>query len=807
MSTQKAHSRFIRTPLARAIQCSLLAGSLAVGLPATVLAQDAAGQGATTQQSYSIAAGQLDTALNRFAVMADIEIAFDATLTAGKQTAGLQGSYGVEEGLQRLLAGTGLAPVRRADGSYRLEVVPDTAEIELSPLEVTGERQRNLITENTDSYTSSRASMGLTERSLKETPQSVSVITRQRLDDQNLTTLADAMRNTTGVVVRDYGPNQYEVKARGYDIGSFLIDGSPIQDSGSAWESSGLFDTALFDRIEVLRGPAGILYGAGEPSGAINLARKRALASPQASLVVSAGSESAYRGVVDVTGALDDEGRLRGRLVGVYDDRDSFIDHVYLDNQIGYGTLEYDITSDTTLSLGVTLQEEEFRPHSGMPAFSDGRLAYVDRSTFLGSLWDRQKGDAQRYFVELEHRLENGGEVTIKANRVARDASLKKSSEGVLTADPDTGDFAVRQIRWDLEKDDDYFEAQLQTPFELFGRLHEVVLGATYQSNELSNQWAVGVPYILPNNLFDPDHETSEPSEFASPGRTQLNSEQYATLGQVRFSPVDAFTLALGGRVTWWETDNFLGGESSGDSGTEFTPYLGLIYRLNDSLNLYSSYTGIFQPQRAVSVDNEPLEPREGEQIELGIKGGHGDGAFNWHAAVFRIEDRNRAYSDPDNPGFSIPVGVARSQGVELEISGSPLPRWDVSAGYAFTRTEYVKDDSAENLTLSPDTPRHNFNLWTRYRFSDDPNRGWRVGAGVNTASGIYADSADFRLEQGGYTTLSAMVGYRVSEHLDFALNGENLTDKTYYSTVRGSTKHNYFGEPRHFTLTMQYRY
>mgnify|MGYP003650089748 FL=1 len=135
------------------------------------------------------------------------------------------------------------------------------------------------------------------------------------------------------------------------------------------------------------------------------------------------------------------------------------------------------------------------------------------------------------------------------------------------------------------------------------------------------------------------------------------------------------------------------------------------------------------------------------------------------------------------------------------------MPRWDLSVGYAYTQTEFVRDSSSEGLTLSPDTPEHNFNLWSRYRFSDNPSQGWRVGVGVNTASGVYAESGDVKTEQGGYTTVSALLGYQVNENLDISLNGNNLTDKEYYSTIRGGSRHNYYGAPRNFMLTMDYNF
>ncbi|MGP9630547.1 TonB-dependent siderophore receptor, partial [Halomonas sp. AOP42-C1-46] len=764
-------------------------------LAAPLLSQPAIAQ-VTQQQArhYDIASGPVSTAINRFAAQAGVFISGAGELGEGRQSPGLQGQYRVDEGLGRLLDGTGLTAALQGDGSYRLE--ERAADVKLSAMEVIGERLPYGMTENSDSYTSEGTSIGLTPQSVKGTPQSVSVVTRERLDDQKTTSLAEAMRNVTGVSVIEYGPNQYEVKARGYNVNSFLIDGSPAQSPESAWESAGVFDTALLDRIEVLRGPAGILHGSGEPSGTINLVRKRALAESQTSVTLSAGTDDAYRGVVDVTGALDSDGRVRGRFVGVYDDRGSFIDNVYSENKIGYGTLEFDLTPDTTLSLGATIQDEEFRPNSGLPIYSDGSLLNVSRSTYLGSDWEKQAGDAQRYFMELEHRLNNGAEITFKANHLNRDSNLQKS-ESHSPVSPDAGEFLMRRIQWDQERQDDYLELQARTPFELAGNSHEAVFGASYLNRNVIRIFASGNPITVPASIYSSGHRTSEPPTFdQNPVDFDVGSKQYAAYSKAQFNLFDPLTLALGGRINWWETESSLisGGSVSenGSSGTEFIPYAGLIYQLNPEINLYASYTGFFEPQTATDRNDNIIDPREGDQIEIGIKGSNLEGGLNWHVAAFRIEDTNRAFADPDNPGFAIPIGKAKSEGLEAEISGQLLPRWDLSVGYAYTQTEFVRDSSSEGLTLSPDTPEHNFNLWSRYRFSDNPSQGWRIGAGVNTYSGTYAESGDIRTDQGGYTTVSALLGYQVNESLDISLNGNNLTDKEYYSTVRGGRRHNY---------------
>ena len=295
---------------------------------------------------------------------------------------------------------------------------PSNDASELSTVTVIGEAVREATTEGSNSFTTDRSTIGLSEQAIKNIPQSVSVLTRERLNDQNLTSLKEAMEQTTGISVMSYGSNQYQLRSRGYDIDSLMLDGSRVEAPYGSLSNTGLYDTALYDRIEVMRGPTGILTGSGEPSGTVNLARKRARRDFGFDMSLSAGSWDAYRSTIDVTGSLNENGSLRGRIVGVYDEQESFVDEVNAQNAIGYGTLEYDFTPDTTLSVGVARQTEDSRPHSGLPVASNGNLFDVDRSTYLGSSWDRSHANATRYFADLEHYLNNGGFFSLKANQI-----------------------------------------------------------------------------------------------------------------------------------------------------------------------------------------------------------------------------------------------------------------------------------------------------------------------------------------------------------------------------------------------------
>lgn len=347
-------------------------------------------------------------------------------------------------------------------------------------------------------------------------------------------------------------------------------------------------------------------------------------------------------------------------------------------------------------------------------------------------------------------------------------------------------------------------EASLNIPFEFLNRSSNAIIGASYQRGESKNPWAGGVR--RPQDIFSPDHDATK-VDFVLTDQEPTVDKQTGLYAQTSLEMSERTTLLLGGRLSWWKTTPGGSPEDEFKINNEFTPYAGVVYDITSDISTYASYTSIFQPQSNLDISGDVLEPRTGNQVEFGLKGEHFNGDINWHAAIFRIDDENRAINDPDVPGASMAAGKARSQGFEAEISGNVLPRWDISAGYAYTDTEFVRDPANEGLALSPDTPEHSFNLWSRYRFSDTLDQGWRIGAGINAVSGTHARRGDIVWEQGGYTLLSAQVGYRVTENLDFSLNGNNLTDKRYYSRISGNTRNNYYGDPRNVMMTMQYKF
>ncbi|WP_350283929.1 TonB-dependent receptor plug domain-containing protein [Nitrosomonas sp.] len=365
------------------------------------------------RKTYNIAAGPLETVLNHFGREAGILLTFSPDTTTGLQSTGLQGSYTLQEGLDRLLIGSNLYAVHDAKGKYSLHKRSKTSTAQenatmLTEMTVTGAAIDPGVTEGTGSYTTNQSSYGKGQN-LKELPQTITVMTRQRIDDQQLKTLDDVLERTPGITVQKANSVSSSFYSRGFQITSFQIDGnSPTYGSGG--QTFGLnmsqLDLAMFDRIEVLRG-ADALYGiSGAPGGAINLVRKKPTKQFQVKALAHAGSWNNYRGELDVGGSIM-AGRIRGRLVGVYEDRKYFYDFSKSDKALFYGIIEADITDSTMLTVGGDIMHQDFGGYNtfGLPRYSNGEDIGLRRSFYLGGPNDRWLRKNNRQFIRLDQAI------------------------------------------------------------------------------------------------------------------------------------------------------------------------------------------------------------------------------------------------------------------------------------------------------------------------------------------------------------------------------------------------------------------
>ncbi len=659
------------------------------------------------------------------------------------------------------------------------------------------------------SYTARELDIGKSGQSPREIPQSVSVVTRQQLDDRNVTKLEDALKSVTGVTITrfDGAGNYNSIQSRGFDIGAVLLDGLPVA-QGPNYATA--LDLSLYDRIEVLRGPAGLLQGAGEPGGAVNLVRKRAMSKLQIGGNAMLGSFGLRRVDADLTGPLNAAGTLRGRVVVVEDRRDSFVDLLFSNKHAAYGTLELDLGPATTVSVGATRQRVRSMVDQGLPAYATGQLLDVARSTVVGTRANRQDMDTRDLFAELEHRLDNGGLVKAAVRDVRRDNFYRSGrANGAVAAN---GDFAFETVDLRGELKDRSADLYLSTPFALAGRQHRLLLGANRNERDSGEgNYAYGPRSTF--NIFDPTYVDMAYPQIVLPGFTGTTTRTESALyGQAQFSVTERLRLLAGGRLSWAEIE--LKRRSDGQvtsrsaPGRQFTPNLAALFDLTPQLTAYASYAESFVVQSQLDAQGQLLVPRSAEQVEIGLKGEFLNKRLQTQAALFRIDDRNRAMTDPLVSTASIAGGEVRSEGLELEASGQVAPGWDLLAGYAYTRTEYLKGTAAQQgQVFATSTPRHVVNLSSRYAFRSGALRGFSVGGGVSWRSSFYAQSGAVRLVSGNYALANLQLGYAFNDHVDLGLTVDNLFDKTYYEKVSGVSRQNFYGSPRSAVLALKLRY
>ncbi len=787
--------------------------SLAIALGGAGLALPALAAPAAQAQVYrfDIPAQSLDSALAAFSAVTRVQVLVGAEVTQGLRSPGLSGSYPQEQALARLLAGSGLSATYIDSDSVTLEkrVSADGA-VQLGATAVNADLL-GATTENSRSYTTGAVTIGKGEQKLKDIPQSVSVVTRQRLNDQNMNNLQDAMRQVTGATIKTYnsGSSLNDVYIRGFLVDQVQVDG--VSQATGQGDLATSFDLAMYDRVEVLRGPSGLYQGAGEPGGSINVVRKRALGTFGLSGEMSASSYDRYHTSVDVTGPLNGDGSLRGRFVTAYEDNKSWVDYAQNERPMMYGRLEYDLSPATTLSLGGAYQKNRSTPAFGLPAFADGTLLDVKRSTFVDAKWNELDERVWEGFAEVDHALDNGGQ--FKTSLTYRDAETPKrnftwSDDAV---DPATGDSWAVAYSYYTHIKTLGLDSFVTLPVEAFGRSHEFTVGAEYQ--HLNKDFTYGGGDYFPINVYEPGSIDIPKQEFVMDNGTWSTSRQYGVYGRSKISATDWLDVILGSRVTWFESEgknantyfnNF--NDTETDINRKFIPYAALVAKLTPELSAYASYTSVFKPQTEVNAAGQVIDPRKGKQYELGLKREFLDGRLNGSVALFRIYDENRAELLGNTQVYSA-QGKVRSQGWEAELSGNLTDNWSLVTGYAYTMTKMLTGtEDQKGTTFSTITPKHNFNLWTRYEFSDGVLKDFNVAGGVRAVSETYYKrNVDFG--QSGYSIATAQVGYRFNKHLSATLTGNNLFDRKYYERVDSSWGSNFYGEPRNLTFSVRATY
>ncbi|PUY57672.1 ferric-rhodotorulic acid/ferric-coprogen receptor FhuE [Cronobacter sakazakii] len=658
----------------------------------------------------------------------------------------------------------------------------------------------------------------------RDIPQSVSVISQQRMQDQQLTTIEDVLENTTGVTASRIDTSRTNFFARGFYISNFAYEDMPtfLDNRWNFGDTAG--DTAIYDKIEIVRGAAGLMSGTGNPSAYVNMVRKHADSQTfKGNVSATYGSWDKQRYVMDVQSPLVESGKVRGRVVAGYQDNDSFVERNHYRKKFIYGVVDADITESTLLSLGYDYQksEEDSPTWGGFPSlYSDGSRTHFRRGFNTAADWAYSDLDSTKIFANLTQRFDNGWEAKVNAmhaetnfdNRMMYIDGFPDKTTGRYNA-------ALWQGAWGGwnvgERKQDSVDAFVRGGYELAGRQHEMMFGGSYsrQRNNYDNSYPVNDNSGLMDvgNIHDYDGSTVANPTWASFALYQRDViRQKSIYAATRLSLADPLHLILGARYTEWNAKYNLErkpDEIRRSKADDVTPYAGLIYDIDDTWSAYASYTSIFQPSGQRDVNSEFLDPTTGKAYEAGLKADWFNTRLTASLAVFRIEQDNVAV----NTGVIIPgsggqtayksVNGTVSKGVELELNGALTDNWQLTFG----ASRYVAE-AGDGVAVNPDQPRTTMKLFTRYQLPTLP--ALTVGGGARwqtkTWQDIVGPNGDTRISQNGYTVVDLFTRYQATKNLAVQANLNNVFDKAYYDYLG---TYGVYGAPRNFYVTASYSF
>jgi outer membrane receptor for ferric coprogen and ferric-rhodotorulic acid len=699
-------------------------------------------------QQYNIAAGSLDTVLNRFAAQNQLDLLVDGRLTIGKKSTGLTGMFSVPQGFAEILEHTGLAVEKKADGYVLIEkktaqpnpmvASGDTAVSQLPALVVSA--TESLADQSKNNYAVSRSSSATKlDLALKDTPQSITIITQKQIEEQGLSDVNKILESTPGVTVSNFGvPGAGRVTyySRGYEINNVMIDGNPTLVSGQrGMELLAGYDTVIYDRVEVTRGSTGLSTGTGDPSASLNFVRKRPSMQAERSAKLSWGSWGKERVELDLSQPFTDDGRIRGRFVAAYEQGNSYIDRIKQESKILYGIVEADVTDKTTVALGGTWYDKDSDDASPHMSALWGDSSYNYGSFDGGEKWNAATDWTYSHmrnwnaFLTVDHHFNDNWKLSTHY-QYSRDRPDRKyglfGSEwynnlyqvGSYTAGRDRHDAKIQNIDLTLSGKFELFgrEAQIATGFNgYYSKMRASIFGEWSTNCSVNNgtstqrftkcitlaDWQAGnIPY---------PHYTSAGRKLLygeypidrENGHNDYTEQQYGYFFSTKFAPLERLKVILGARFNHYSYEKKYftrTGVTQAINSYKYTPddewvpYAGLVFDLTPHTTAYASYTGIYKTQLEKDINDEFLPFIEGNSYELGLKSQLFNDRLNLHTAVFRMLEKNIAYQVgqvPRDPATGKQYECTPVYGMSCEIQyadkGPVVGGFEVSAQGAIT--------------------------------------------------------------------------------------------------------------------------
>lgn len=793
----------------------------AFGATLTVYSTDSLAQAAaqTAQQVFevNVPSQGLAAALNELSRQTGVQVFAAGDLVTGIASRGISGKLTLEQALREMLAGTPLSAAKTSNGGFAIHRATDPASsgttLPLVTITAAGGETANGPVKG---YLAKRSATGTkTDTAIIETPQSISVVTAERIEAIGATTLKDALGYVPGVDIASHGADsRFDwISLRGFDAYSpgFYLDGLPLRNIGS-W---GLWQTENYgaERIELLRGPASVLYGQSGPGGIVNVVSKLPLAEPLHEIQVQVGDHERHQVAADFSGPIDDEGKVLYRVTGLVRDAKMPAGNMP-DNRFYIApSLTWRPSSDTSL----TLLSQYLRTDAGV--YTRGRQAagsliptaagtYVPVSTFAGEpdfnrfsqeqwllgymfehrfddIWTVRQNTRYGHFNTDLKQVSAGNYITVNPADATDPANYRTIGRGVFTSRENVTSFAV--------------DNQMQGKLQLGDWRHTVLFGLDYQHSRFDQVTAYGDAPTL--DIYNPVYgqDVVLPDPYVN-GVSTVEQTGFYVQDQIKWND---WAATLGGRYDYatGTVDSRLDGSSIRINDHKVTGRAGLVYLAPNGLAPYVSYAESFVPTATIDTSGQPLKPETGRQYEAGIRYQPPGRNDSYSAAIFDIRRQNYVTYDADYAPRQ--TGEVLVRGLELEATIQPVSRLNLTAAYSFTPKAVVTSSSTaseigKQLTA---VSRHRLSLWADYRFTS----GVKAGLGARYVGSNRGDGEAAPAKVPAYTVFDAVLGYDFARW-SLALNLRNLTDKVYIANCDAYAGC-YYGYPRTAVATATYRW
>jgi iron complex outermembrane receptor protein len=671
----------------------------------------------------------------------------------------------------------------------------DSAPVELQATDIVGanENAQGPVT----GYLATRsASATRTDTAIHDTPQSITVVPKDVVEDIGATRLQDALDYAGGVGRANNfgGQGLTTFTVRGFTSGEFYRNGFPINRG-----YPNMPDANTIERLEVLRGPATALYGRGDPGGTFNVISKQPLAERTVTLGSQVNDQGMRRGTLDASGPLDDEGRLAYRLNLVGEGGDTFRDHVETERYGVAPVLTWQLSDATRVTFEGDFMRNNHPLDRGLTRYSTQRST-ASRDTFFGEKdVGKLHNDNNMAQLRFEHMLND--DWTLGGGMQWLDGTLQGNAIEANTLGPDGRtlgrNFNYRKLEW-TDRDT---QLNLTGHFSLGGFDHTLLTGVEVEDYDYKSIIRRSSPAVsaYPIDIFDPVYGQPRPALTRTPTHDKENLKTYAAFLQDQVALTERLKLLAGVRFERFEHDyeSYVTGVNAWNrSENAVTPRLGLIYDLTDTVAVYANTARSFKPNTGASRAGPGFKPEKGKSYEVGVKWQALDQQLSVDAAIYQIDKRNVLTDDPLDSTFKVAAGEVRSRGFDLNIAGNLTPQWRVTGGYAYVDAQVTKDNALRTGTRLANVPQNSFSLLNVYEFSNGNLKGLGLGVGGKYVDQRAGQTANASFAMDSYTVVDLLSYYKVNERIRLNLDLKNLFDSDYEEGSFGSV-YAYPGAPR----------